>query len=142
MILRTKDRRHGLRHGFTLMEILVVVAIILVLASLGGYYIIGAANDARKSTAKAQIKQIEQGVEAFNLKHLGQWPPNLQSLIVKDEMGGPYLKNHDYIIDPWGREYQYNAAGPRNGGIQPDIWTVTPEGQEIGNWPSKGTGGI
>ena len=40
----------------------------------------------------------------------------------------------DALLDHWKNPYQYDAAGPKNGGKQPDIWTVTPEGKVIGNW--------
>lgn len=137
MILRQRKIEKAVRQGFTLMEVLVVVAIILILASLGGYYLIGQANEARKSGAKAQIRVLTTAVENYELNYM-QKPGNLAQLLVKGERGGPYLKNRDALIDPWGREYQYNPQGPRNGGTQPDIWSMTPEGQEIGNWASKG----
>ena len=37
--------------------------------------------------------------------------------------------------DPWKKPYQYDPSGPRNNGRRPDIWTVAPDGLEIGNWP-------
>ena len=76
-----------------------LVAIILVLASLGGYYIIGAFGDAQKSGAKAKIHDIELGVNAYYLKH-NQYPQSLEQLLVRDELGGPYLKNKDALYDP------------------------------------------
>jgi len=63
-----------------------------------------------------------------------QRPGNLSVLLQKGERGGPYLESRDFLIDPWGREYQYNAQGPRNETLKPDIWTVDPDGREIGNW--------
>ena len=95
--------------------------------------ILAEAEKARKSAAKIQVRTLTMAVETYILQHM-QNPPNLKSLLVKGERGGPYLKNQDAIIDPWGREFQYNMQGPRNDGIVPDIWCVTPDGQEIGNW--------
>src|SRR5262249_3669085 len=37
-------------------------------------------------------------------------------------------------IDPWGVPYEYDPDGPRNSGRHPDIWTITPSGELIGNW--------
>lgn len=134
MILRNRDLFQTVRRGFTLMEILVVVTIILILAGLGGYYLIGQANEARKSAAKIQVKTLTQAAETYNLDHLGNYPPNLQILLTRDGAGkGPYLKNQDALIDPWGNPYQYNAAGPMNNGTQPDIWSESQYGK-IGNW--------
>ena len=64
MVLRQRDIRRVVRQGFTLMEILVVVAIILVLASLGGYYVIGQLNEANKSAAANAQTTANQGVAA------------------------------------------------------------------------------
>jgi hypothetical protein len=38
-------------------------------------------------------------------------------------------------INRWAKPYQYEAIGIRNGGAQPNIWTATPDGKQIGNWP-------
>jgi general secretion pathway protein G len=113
------------------MEVLVVVAIILILAGLGGYYFLGQANEARKSAAKIQIKTLTQAAENYALDHQGQWPQNLSVLLQRDQSGkGPYLKSQDAIIDPWGNQYQYTQPG--SDAIQPSIWCEGPQGR-IGN---------
>jgi len=121
------------RRAFTLMEMLVVVAIIVMLAGIGGYYFVQAQEDAKKGTAKAQTKVLTQACEAYRISH-GFYPQSLQILLQQDEEGGPYLKTMDALIDPWKQNYQYNQAGPNNGGRQPDIWAQSPQGQQIGNW--------
>jgi general secretion pathway protein G len=121
------------RRAFTLMEMLVVVAIIVMLAGIGGYYFVQAQEDAKKGTAKAQTKVLTQACEAYRLNH-GQWPPSLAVLLQQDEEGGPYLKSADALIDPWKQQYSYNAQGPNNSSRQPDIWATSPNGQQIGNW--------
>jgi general secretion pathway protein G len=133
MILQKKEIQAAVRQGFTLMEVLVVVAIILILASLGGYYVMGQLHESRKSEAKIQVRTLTTACENYELNYR-QRPGNLRMLLQKGEYGGPYLKNADVLLDPWGREYQYNQQGPRNNGLTPDIWTVDPDGREIGNW--------
>jgi general secretion pathway protein G len=133
MILQKKEIQRVVRQGFTLMEVLVVVAIILILASLGGYYVMGQLAEARKSEAKIQVRTLTTACENYELNYR-QRPASLQMLLQKGEYGGPYLKNADVLIDPWGRPYNYNQQGPKNNGLVPDIWTTDPDGREIGNW--------
>ena len=141
MILRknTDGRR---RAAFTLMEMLVVVAIIVALAGIGGFFLLGQLKDSQKDIASTQVKgPLTQACQAYSLKHNGEFPPDLMSLTVKDSLGhGPYLESKDAIVDPWGHPYQYDASGTKNNATKPDIWAVVPNSnpQEIiGNWPKN-----
>ena len=121
------------RRAFTLMEMLVVVAIIVMLAGIGGYYFVKSYEDSKRSAAKVQVKVLTEAAEAYYLSN-SSYPPSLQALLVQDPQGGgPYLKTQEALIDPWKNPYQYNPSGPNNSGRQPDIWANSPAGQ-IGNW--------
>jgi type II secretory pathway pseudopilin PulG len=104
---------------------------------LGAYLFVGWQKDAReeakRTAAKVQTKVLTQAAEAYQITH-GAFPPSLAALLQQDENGGPFLKSPDALIDPWGQPYQYNPAGPNNGGRQPDIWANSPTGP-VGNWP-------
>jgi general secretion pathway protein G len=133
--MKQHTHRIARRHAFTLMEMLVVVAIIVMLAGLGGYYYIKQLDQAKRSAARNQVRTtLTAACETYCIDH-GTFPPSLDVLLVgPDELGhGPYLKTADSLLDPWSRPYQYAAEGPNNGGRQPDIWCETASGP-IGNW--------
>src|SRR5437868_12231238 len=84
--------------------------------------------------AQYEIKLWTVAVAAFKADHptIG-YPPTLKQLLQKDEEGfGPYITNEERLTDPWNQEYQYEIGGKRNGGKQPDIFTVSPGGRIIG----------
>jgi general secretion pathway protein G len=134
MVYRKQQRERVVRDGFTLMEILVVVSIILILAGVGGYYLMGQVSESRKSRAKMDVRTLTTACEMYAKDHFETFPPSLDALCQKDANGkGPYLKSQESLYDPWGNRYQYNQQGSLNGGTQPDIWSESQYGK-IGNW--------
>lgn len=91
--------------------------------------------DSKSKAAAAQIKVLTLAVQAYRVKN-STYPPTLE-VLTKNEGGGPYLQGPQALIDPWGKAYQYDAAGPKNKGTVPDIWTITPQKQTVGNWTIK-----
>jgi general secretion pathway protein G len=89
--------------------------------------------------AKTSAGLISTACDMYFLDHQ-QYPPNLQALLIKDGDGkGPYLKNRDELLDPWGNVFQYDATGilqPCIGACThvPDVFCVLPDGRMIGNW--------
>ncbi len=140
MLLRQVRSRQR-RPAFTLMEMLIVVAIIVALAGIGGFYLFGALGDSQEGIAEAQCRgALTQACRSYYLKHNNQYPQSLEQLLQKDALGGPYLESHDNITDPWGQKYQYDASGPSNNGMKPDIWTVVPNSnpqKKVGNFPKN-----
>jgi type II secretory pathway pseudopilin PulG len=119
------------------MEMLVVVAIIVALAGIGGYFLMGQLNVSQKDVAKTQVKgPLTQAVQTYFLRHQ-QYPGSLAQLRQADDRGPAILDSDDALIDPWGRQYQYDPAGPMNQGMKPDIWTIAPDNQKLGNWASN-----
>ncbi len=115
--LRETGRR-GIRRntsGFTLIEIMVVVFILALLAGIVVPKIMGRTDEARRTTSKLQIKNIEQGLHLYKLDN-GIYPSTeqgLQSLVMRPTIGvipmrwreGGYLPK--IPKDPWGNEYVY-----------------------------------
>lgn len=145
MVLR--KRRSAVRHGFTLMEILVVVAILVVLAGTGGVYYMKYLDDAKKDVARTQVRTaLTQAADAYYIKY-GDYPQSLQSLTQPTPDGGKASLEPSALRDPWGREYQYAYPGQHHTSTgKPDIWSTGPRPGDpngmIGNWDAtQGAGG-
>lgn len=130
--------------GFTLVELLVVLAILGLLAGLVGPRVIGQLGGAKAKTAAVQIKDLESAAELFRLD-VGRYPSEaegLQALVTQPSgvvgWNGPYLRR-GLPNDPWGNAYRYRNPG-QHGDI--DIYTYgadnAPGGQgenaDVGNW--------
>ena len=141
MLIRIENRQNLRRAAFTLMEMLVVVAIIVALAGMGGYYVIGQLNESKVSTAKIKASSIDRAIKTYYID-VGDYPQQLTDLLQKTQTGtGPYLTKQDDLLDPWGRPYQYDPSGQKNsqfnqvvGVVTPDVYTTTPDGRTVGNW--------
>ena len=123
------------RTGFTLMEMMVVVAIIVALAGIGIFFLAPQADEGSKTKVKADIKSLDTAVGTYKTQHAGMYPENLQVLMVRDEQGyGPYIRSQEDLLDPWNRPYNYDPSGTNNGGLKPDIWCDMPPVPKLGLW--------
>lgn len=102
--------------GFTLLELLVVVAIIAMLAGYVGPKYFAQLGKSEVGVAKAQIDAFDKALDQYRLD-TGHYPSTEQGLpaLTKQPGGenrwaGPYLKK-DVPLDPWGRAYLYRAPG-------------------------------
>ena len=104
--------------GFTLVELLVVLAILTLLAGIVGPRVLGQLGGAKTKTAAVQIADIDKALEIFKLD-VGRFPTTeegLEALVkrpatVSSGWAGPYLKG-SLPSDPWGRPYRYQGPGP------------------------------
>ena len=99
--------------GFTLIEILVVMAIIGMLAVMVAPNIFNQQGGARRDAALSQISALEAALDTYRLD-LGQYPDSLEGLVENDSgraaWNGPYLRR-EVPLDPWGNEYVYDSDG-------------------------------
>lgn len=102
--------------GFTLLELLVVVAIIALLASYVGPRFFSQVSKSERETTRAQIDAFVKALDTYRLD-TGRYPPaetGLDALVVRptDEIKwrGPYLQKA-VPLDPWGNAYQYTFPG-------------------------------
>lgn len=92
--------------GFTLIELMVVVAIIAVLATTAGLYLGTALDDADVAKAQTEIKALKGACTAYMLKNNRRLPDSLDQ--VAEFMDPPKIPE-----DPWGNAYQYTKEGSR-----------------------------
>jgi general secretion pathway protein G len=121
------------RRAFTLLEVLVVVAIIVMLAGVGGYYLLQRYEDSKVSRAKIDCEGLSGQVETFKLNN-GSYPQSIEALTQPQPTGGSALVPPDKVRDPWGKPYQIDPNGQHNGGNKADVFTTTPKGVTVGNW--------
>ena len=138
MIIRS--HRAGVRGGFTLMEMLVVVAIIVLLAALAAPIVMGRLEEAKRSKALVDCRTLVEQAKIFKLKY-GDYPQTLGQLTQPGADGSaPYIEQR-YLIDPWGHEYQYTPSGQRTQMGDPEVWSMGPNMQNpasmVGSWMDR-----
>lgn len=134
------------RSGFTLMEVLLVLAILGVIMAMVVPQLLGRQQKANIDAAKLSIKGLEQALDLYALDHDGEFPMTnigLQALLAPGgndpQWKGPYLKDSTTLpLDPWGNPLQYEYPGKYQQG-KADIWSWGPDKQsgsedDITNW--------
>jgi general secretion pathway protein G len=124
-------RRPG-EQGFTLVELLVVLAILGLLAAIAAPQVIKHLGSAKAETAKIQIEKLGGVLDLYRLD-VGSYPVETEGLAALVERpasskvwNGPYLKSRESLTDPWGRPYQYKAPGQHG---DYDLWTLGADGK-------------
>jgi len=113
------------RSAFTLLEVLVVVAIIVMLAGVGGYYMLQKYEDSRISRAKMDVRGLSREIEQFALKH--GYPASIDQLAtIQPGDTAPFVRA-DALKDPWGKIYQFEPPDGQSR-FEAHVFTTTPRG--------------
>lgn len=143
--------RKRLSHGFTLLEMIVVLVIIGLIMGLVGPRLFGQADRAKVQTADTQVRMLRGAIQTMRLdiSRVPTQEEGLDLLVrapsdprVSDRWQGPYLEE-DVPLDPWGNPFQYS---PQSSGSQPfSLYSLGADGQpggeghdaDIGNAPDR-----
>jgi general secretion pathway protein G len=138
-------RAKAKQRGFTLIELMVVLAIIGILAALVVPTVLNRADDARVAAARTDISNLMQALKLYRLDNQ-RYPSaeqGLQALVVQPTAGPAPLNWKPYIDklpnDPWGKPYQFMNPGLKG---EVDILSLGADGQvggvgknaDIGSW--------
>lgn len=129
---RTRRRRRA-QSGFTLMEVLLVLAILVILGTLVVTNFAGVFAKSKIKAASAQVSALETQLDIYQLD-LGNYPQSQQGLAAlrtappdladPSKWQGPYAKK-DIPPDPWGNQYIYELISP----TQYKVYSAGPDGQ-------------
>lgn len=141
-----RTRRTATRRGFTLTELLIVMAILVLLVSLVGPRLLGSKEKADINSVKTQIGMFQAALEryAIDMNTFPSTEEGLQALVEdpsQAEAGngeggegsswdGPYLKQSTLPKDPWNQAYAYEYPPTHGKGDVPEIWSFGPDRQE------------
>ena len=114
-----EQKKKQKKAGFTLVELLVVLVILMVIGTIAVQNFSGQEDKAKVKAARASFTTLENALERFKLD-MGRYPTEEEGLAVlitapEDDDGswGPkYLKKDRYLQDAWGNDYVYTAPGP------------------------------
>lgn len=120
-MLKDRFHDHGQNHGFTLIEIMVVIIILGILVAYIAPKFIGRAEEARRTAARVQMESIETTLKLYKLDN-GYYPTTeqgLQALVEPPTVGqlprawreGGYLEKGKVPKDPWKNDYVYLSPG-------------------------------
>ncbi len=142
---RNRNRRHS---GFTLVELLIVLGILVMLLAIVGPRVLRSGKKADVNVAKSQIASFKAILQTYHvdmksypsteqgLAALYRRPENLEEGSPWD---GPYGDGSQIPRDPWSNEYLYEYPSTHGQIDYPDIWSVGPDGEDgteddITNW--------
>ena len=115
----------GKRAGFTLAELMVVIVIIGLLATLVVPNVVRKLVAATRTTAEANVKTLADACDSYAIENNGRYPESLEQLVQPDESGNTFLNRETVPTDPWGNPFVYE---PPSGGRKLNITSYGKDG--------------
>jgi general secretion pathway protein G len=140
------------QHGITLVELLVVLAILALISAIVVVNVLPERDRAAVRKAKIDIGVIETALDQYRLDMLN-YPTTEQGLAVLSTLPAGVRNSENYrpggyvrssaLVDPWGAPYQYRFPGERGGAF--DLYSLGADGEpggegldaDIGNWTDE-----
>ena len=98
------------KQGFTLVELMVVIVILGILATMVAVNVGGTDDEAKVGVAKGDVKMIFNAVERYKLR-VGEYPESLEELMTGpgdwEDKWNPLLQGRTLPKDPWGNDFEY-----------------------------------
>ncbi len=113
--------------GMSLVEIMVVIAIMGVLMTVVAVNVIGFLDEANADATRIQIKKMEEALITYSAKHKGKFPSTGEGLAAAKK----YFPNNEVPVDAWGNPFQYFAPGT-HGDNDYEIISLGKDGKEGG----------
>ena len=137
-MIASVSRRPAARRGaFTLLEVLVVVAILVILASVGTISVLRFLEGAKQDKARTDMQTLYKACKAYYVQTNGQWPQSLEELVTPPQGGRSFVEQGtEALVSPFNRQpYQLSyRQSPTSGEEEPVISLTTPDGQVL-QWP-------
>lgn len=135
--MRVRESGTAGRHGYSLLEVLIVLSIIALIVAIVGPRLLGQLDRSKTTTARVQIRSLQTSLDTLRLD-IGRYPldnEGLELLTRADPRAvagwyGPYVSG-DLPLDPWNRPYGYAAPTTTEG--RPDVFSLGSDGKPGGS---------
>lgn len=131
-------KRAHMRKGFTIIEVMVVLAIIAILLGLVAWNVVGKTDDAKVTAAKMELDRLQTALDDFKLT-IGRYPSDEEGLEVlwsndalssedeaEEDKWQKFLKKPS-PNDVWGNPWEYTVESEHDDPY--DLWSVGPDGE-------------